>query len=296
MRPPATPPAFDAAPPRARSTPALLARARASLATRATSHAWRAYERAKPILNGVAGARAHGHVFILGCQRSGTTLLERLYRADPRSAVFGEFSELSWAPDHTAWRPLPEVVRHLSERAATYTVSRSLLASHRAREILDATPNSVAIWLYRPPDPVVRSMLRKWGGEFRAISERVETRADGVWELRALWERLEREAGRPADLYRLYWLSRNRAYFDQRLERDGRVLLVDYDSLCRAPGKTVSAALGRIGLTPPRIAFPVPARAPAPAGARFATPSDDIDARCAALLARLDAAARGDDR
>jgi hypothetical protein len=114
-----------------------LKRVEASARARTRNHAWAIFEAAKPA---VQAMRRHGpaaHVFIFGCQRSGTTHLERLFRSDPRSTVFGEFSALSVAPDRTVWRPLDEVAQALSASHGAYAVARSLLGSDLALAALD---------------------------------------------------------------------------------------------------------------------------------------------------------------
>jgi len=84
------------------------------------------------------------YIFIFGCQRSGTTLLERIFRHDFNSAVFGEFSDLNIDIDRTVWKPFPEVQRHFKMCRASYVVARSLYESGRASEILDFFPHAVA--------------------------------------------------------------------------------------------------------------------------------------------------------
>ena len=155
--------------------PGILRRAEASLKYRARAQAWRIFEAAKPAAQALNRAERRASIFVFGCQRSGTTHLEHLFRSDPRSTVYGEFSALSTAPDKTVWRPLPEVAAALGSSSGTYTVARSLLFSHRAKEALDAVSPSGAVWMFRDAESVVDSMVRKWGADFRAISERVET-------------------------------------------------------------------------------------------------------------------------
>jgi hypothetical protein len=48
-------------------------RIRRSLAARGRSMLWNRFERLKPVALRLTGARPAGHVFVFGCQRSGTT-------------------------------------------------------------------------------------------------------------------------------------------------------------------------------------------------------------------------------
>ena len=265
---------------------------------RVSSVSFRAFEGAKRRVHSLTAVHPQGTVFIFGCQRSGTTHLERLFRSDPRSVVFGEFSALSIDASKTVWRPLDELRHHIETSDGVYAVVRSLLASHRAKEALDAMPNSVAVWVYRDPQEVVSSMMRKWSAGFEEISRRVETDDRAIWELEELWEKRNADAtrlsaGEPGseaylrDLYGLFWASRNIAFFDNGLDRDGRITLLDYRNLLSHPGNQVNALIGAIGLAPSTIRFPLKTgRVNAkPAKSGFFSP--EVAERCDSVLVRL---------
>lgn len=193
------------------------------------------------------------HVWILGCQRSGTTLLEQIFRRDLDSAVFGEFSELAIAPDKTCWRDLSSVRDILFSCNARYTVARPLFESDRAAEILDFFANSAAVWLFRDYRNVVDSMKRKWNDSFFEVSRRNESDASGNWRLADVHCSILNEArqGEAActvdDVYATYWLKRNELFFQQHLDRSERTILVDYRSLVTDPPGCVDSILKRCG-------------------------------------------------
>lgn len=276
-------------------------RIRSSIAYRVTSRSFRLFEGGKHVLHSISGSRPKATLFIFGCQRSGTTHLERLFRADPRSVVFGEFSALSVDPGKTVWVPLSELRRRLDNAAGDYAVVRSLLASHMAAEALNIIPGSRAVWMFRRAEEVVASMQRKWAGNFETISRSVESDASGHWELEALWRDLHGEVaemsvaepgseGFVRDLYALYWYARNVSYFDRDLKSDRRIRLLDYRTLLENPAESVRTLTNMIGLRPASLTFPlqtgrVHARACQP---DFFSP--EVRTRCDALYARLCAA------
>lgn len=281
---------------------ALLGRIEKSLRYRAAKASWKAFEAAKPLYQTVTASRPQAHLFIVGCQRSGTTHLERLFRADPRATVFGEFSDLSIEPGKTVWRSLDEIRADLATCRGSYTVARSLLVSDRIDTALDAVPGSRAIWVWRDMRPVVASMIRKWGADFRAVSERVETDHAGHWALADLWARVEDEAGRHEpregegavwNRYALYWLYRNQAYAETRLERDPRIFPLAYDALLADPRGCIATVLAGHGLAPPQFSFPLRTVERA-SGRRPASPVSDVIAqRCDAMRERLHAVCAG---
>ncbi|WP_424518824.1 sulfotransferase family protein [Rubrivirga sp.] len=275
----------------------VLQRTRRSIVGRLRTTSWRAFEDSKRWAQNLGAKPTDRQIFIFGCQRSGTTHLERLFRADPRSAVFGEFSDLSIGPRKTAWRPLDEVMDRCTSTGATYTVARSLYASHRATEILDAAGGSgaIAVWMYREPHAVVASMIRKWGPDFREVSRSVESDAEGRWDLADFWtivaqlsdDHYDQEGcSKLRNFYGAYWYLRNRTFFDLNLDQDARIMPVDYASLVADPDAFVQAMRDRIGLSAPPMAFPIAtstARAPrrdvSGMSARLETLCDDLYAR-----------------
>lgn len=195
-------------------------------------------------------------IWIFGCQRSGTTLLERMFRDDLDSEVFGEFSDLTISSEHTVLRPLKEVKKHLRACNAKYAVVRNLFESDRAADILDHFSADYGIWLFRHPVSVVDSMIRKWGDQFIEVSRRVESDASLHWRLEGLWDEIFGLAGggdfsaiRISDAYALYWLKRNQMVFSNGLNESPRVFFVRYETLIKNPkrciGQVVRSSLGK---------------------------------------------------
>src|SRR6266567_7917084 len=69
-------------------------------------------------------------VLILGCQRSGTTLMLDLFREDLRTATFSELSVLSGRGEGgIRLRPLPEVRAHVERLRAPVAVLKPIVES-----------------------------------------------------------------------------------------------------------------------------------------------------------------------
>ncbi len=268
--------------------------------SRSRTRLWKSYEGAKRISKAALHRTPSSHFFIFGCQRSGTTHLEKLFRADPRSAVFSEFSLLSIAPNKTVWRPLPEVATLLKMQSGAYTVARSLLFSHRAKEAVDNVSLSSAIWIFRSAEDVVDSMVRKWGPDFKDVSEPVESNSEGNWELQHLWESICQEVieahGKASamatdqgvkDSYALYWYYRNKDYFDSDMENDPRILLFEYEDMLNNPRGVTNALLRTQSINPPRFVFPLRTAARSRTNSNTISFSPQIKEKCDALYARL---------
>ena len=196
------------------------------------------------------------YLWILGCQRSGTTLLERIFRQDLDSAVFGEFSELTIGTKRTVLKPFAEIKDILLCCNARYAVIRPLFESDRVCEILDFFQPSLGIWMFRDPLYVVNSMINKWGDDFFEISRHVETGSDGQWRLENLYVSIKKEAKeltgtdkRIEDLYALYWLKRNEFTTNHLLSKNHQILFLNYALLASNPKHCTDTILIRAGQT-----------------------------------------------
>jgi hypothetical protein len=104
-------------------------------------------------------------LFILGCQRSGTTLLTRIFDHDWQAKVYDENSALSSrdVPKQLRLNPLPEVASMFADDRASLIVAKPLVERQNAVQLLDAIENSRAIWLYRHFEDAAASHVQKWG-------------------------------------------------------------------------------------------------------------------------------------
>jgi hypothetical protein len=211
-------------------------------------------------------------LFVLGCQRSGTTMLMQVLGQNPDVKTFGEFSPLNrFAPGlNRLWPqntrrfdqrllPLPEVARRIARTRYPMVAAKPLAESQHAAELLDAVPGSTAVWLFRHYSDVAMSNVRKFGTH--AVRDNIAALAarDGsdwrsefvpadVGELVDAHYRPELD---PYDAAALFWYARTRLYFDLSLQSDRRVLLVNYEQLVRQPDRTLAAIYRHAGASPP---------------------------------------------
>lgn len=214
-------------------------------------------------------------LFVLGCQRSGTTMLMQVLRQDPDVKTFGEFSPLNrFAPGlNRLWPqntrrfdqrllPLPEVSRRIARSRYPLVAAKPLVESQRAHALLDAVPTSTAVWIFRHCNDVAMSNVRKFGAA--AVRENIAAIAardgsdwrsefvpDDVGELVDAHYRPDMD---PYDAAALFWYARTRLYFDLGLQSDPRVLLVNYEQLVRQPERTLAAIYRHAGARPPDAA------------------------------------------
>lgn len=199
-------------------------------------------------------------VLIVGCQRSGTTLMLELFGADRRSVTFGERSVLSSpAEDRLRLKPLPELKRRLDSIASSLLVMKPLVESQHVPTLLDGLDNSYAIWMYRRPESVARSDLSYFGPEngernLRLLlsNEPPNWRGEVVPETtRSVISRHFRPRMDPHDAAALFWWARTSLFFDLRLDERSDVRLCSYEQLVADPEPAMRSLYDFIGMTYP---------------------------------------------
>ena len=177
-------------------------------------------------------------------------MLERIFRHDFASVVYGEFSDLSIAPDKSVWQPLSDVRKIMASQNASYIVARPLFESDRALEILAAFDDAFVVWLYRDYRQVVKSMIKKWQDRFFDISLENESDESGSWKLSGLRDQILDELGNDStteDQYALYWHARNLSFFEQSLGEEFRVKLLAYDDLVNSTREHIDEIMKSAG-------------------------------------------------
>jgi hypothetical protein len=239
-------------------------------------------------------------VFLVGLQRSGTNMLVRGLERAPEFEVFNENHRAAFS--RFRLRPDP-VIRRLADGSRhPYVLFKPLCDAHRTAELLDALGTRQpgrALWVYRSMDGRARSALAKFGdANLQALREIAGGGGRHRWEAQALspdsldlvagfdWTRMS-----AASAAALFWLVRNRLYFERGLDRRPDVLLVSYDAALADPASELRRICGFLGFPyRPELAAHIAPRPPATAGPLA------VDARvragCEELAARLDAAHR----
>jgi hypothetical protein len=181
---------------------------------------------------------------IVGCQRSGTTLMSHLFDADRDCRVFGEFSALTAvAKNGIRLNPLPDVAAVVSRVPAPLVVIKPLAETQRLRTLLNYFPNAKGLFMYRRFADVASADLQKFG-ERNAI-DNIRPIAQGDthnWRsagassaVRAQLARFFADDMNPHDAAALFWYARNQLYFDLDLPGHSEVMLCRYEQLAAEP-------------------------------------------------------------
>lgn len=247
-------------------------------------------------------------LFVLGCQRSGTTILVDTLDKDWRVKTFGEFSGVNRsAAGRQPWsvrsqsrysirlKPLDEVAAKLERCPHPLVVLKPLVESQNAPSILRRIDHSVCVWVFRHYRDVARSNVKLFSPEVARynlepiVCEQADSwRAELVPEdVRELVARHYSPDMNPFDGAALFWFARNRLFFDLELAREERVMPLKYEDLVADPELSLRRLYRHAG-----IAFPGPRIAedihPSSVGlGRELELSPEIERACDMLWSRL---------
>ncbi len=178
-------------------------------------------------------------LFIVGCQRSGTSMLLNVLDKDLSTRCFGEFSNL--ASNDTTSRirlnSLELVKKEFSKVKAPFIVVKPLVESQNVPELLDYFDNSTAVWIFRNYKDAALSNVKKFG----------------IDNVRETILKYFSEDMNPYDAAVLFWFARNCLYFDLKLDKNPRVMICSYDDLVLDPEKYVRGIYQQVGQVYPEI-------------------------------------------
>ncbi len=184
------------------------------------------------------GAKA---LFVFGCQRSGTTIIQEIIGLNFNVKSIGEGDHPYFHKEHGAndGRLLSDnqVQRFLAKEKCRFVLLKPLRDSQRLQHLLVRFPCSRALWVYRDYEAVIRSHMYYYDqahcSNYRAqlddlsgehwISEVVPE------DVLDLVESVQVRTLAPESVYALYWLVRNALYLDMKPKAD--LYLMNYDDL-----------------------------------------------------------------
>jgi len=192
-------------------------------------------------------------IFVLGKQRSGTTMLfsyfesrwdtETYNESDPR--IFTDFQ----------LHPLPELQAFLNRSRAPYTVFKPICDSHRIQELFEFFPNAWVVWAQRDYKDVANSSIRHFAPQWQTGLQIIcQGKPGGGWFVQGVskesaiqLKELYRESLSPFEKSCLVWWARNQIAVENRLDEHPRVYMVQYENLVSKPGEAfeeINLALG----------------------------------------------------
>ena len=250
-------------------------------------------------------------VFVLGCQRSGTTICQNVFLKSADCDVYREGNKRAMT-DEWRLRDTPTIRKLIRKSRKPVALFKPLNDAQWACRFLDEFKGARIVWIYRDPGDTANSAVAKWDETqadiITTVGEALAQAGDAAGAARLLadrpgyamyaegippdavgqiieWSREGLDA--PSGAGALWWL-RNQFYRSLGLDRDARVLLVKYEPFVTDPAAAVQRICEHMGiayddqLVEDVHAGSVGRRPPPPM-------APSVAAACDALLAALDA-------
>jgi len=233
-------------------------------------------------------------VFIVGLQRSGTTMLMNIFHLHPETEVLDEASDSRSFFDFRI-RDVQTVRQVIEESHYRFPCFKIIADSHILPSILDALSNPKVLWMYREPGCNAASRLVKFPQGTAAIRAVCANRPGGGWFAEGVSPAVARRLREldfsgfaDFDYACLVWWVRNQLYFEMGLDSDPRVRLLRYETLVGQPEPTMRALFDWTGMGWSKTSMRfVHARSMKRSNLPRLDPQ--VEALCGDLLQRLDA-------
>lgn len=235
-------------------------------------------------------------LFIIGCQRSGTTMMLRILERDRQSSVYGEFSRLSIGPGRTLLKPFDRVKSIVDQDPAPFAVLKPLVETQRLFELFDYFPEARAVWMYRHYKDVISSNLINFGrsngiDDLRPIAQGDPTNwrsSHASDEVKEVARHYFSESMSALDAAALFWYARNSLYFDMDLPNHPQVMISRYEDMVHDP-RTQLRAIYRFAHQPfPEAILRHPIKSSSVGKGEHVQILPEIEQLCQSMLARLD--------
>lgn len=236
-------------------------------------------------------------VFLLGIQRSGTSLMYWVFERDLGVKVYREASELSSFDEVERIRlnPLPLVREQVERHRLPMVVLKPLVESQRANELLATFPRAKALWAYRHYQDVAASNLKAFG-RGNGISDLQPLLRDDPENWRSQYSSAETRRiirdfytpdMNPHDAAALFWWARMQLFFEQGLDKNPNVLLSRYEDLVTNPPRTMRRVYAFLDRPFPGDHITKDVNAQSLGKGRETQLSQGVDELCGDMLSRL---------
>lgn len=191
-------------------------------------------------------------MFILGAQRSGTTILIKCLNENMQMEIFGEASR---AMQDWRLREVSVVQSLIRESRCKAVVFKPLTESHRAHELMSLTKDPIICWVYRRATDRANSAVNRFGANnLEHLSAFVQGKMLDTWQAQGLSEqslallrKFDYSSMTPHSAAGLFWYVRNALFFEQSLDKESLVIPLAYEDLVANPTKVIGGLCRLLG-------------------------------------------------
>lgn len=193
-------------------------------------------------------------VFIFGEMRSGTNMLMDILSRCADAECYNETDEEAFR-DYRI-RDSAQIKKLIARSYAKVVCFKPTADSQIALDILNTYEHSKAIWIYRRYQDAVNSALKIWTQHNEYLhkvlyeSESAGWRSENISnKMASMIEHYYTIGMSERSARALIWYVRNSMFFLQRLDRDKRVMLANYERIVRDPAGEFAKITNFLGIT-----------------------------------------------
>lgn len=188
-------------------------------------------------------------LFIFGCPRSGTNMLIDVIGKHKKAEKYDEIDEEAF----TEYRLKDKkAINNIIQKSNAQIIAfKPILDSQNASTILRTYKNSKAIWIYRNYQDVVNSMIRSFPND--KFIEEASTKK--TWKGEKISTKnqklLKKNYKKDLEEYAkrsLLWILRNSIFYEQGLDKNKKILLINYENLVNNPKKEMEKIFKFLGV------------------------------------------------
>lgn len=196
-------------------------------------------------------------VFIFGCQRSGTTIIQKLVGLNPNVKFYGEgdppYFYNSDSDKHHRIRSNNDINYFLKKETSPFIIIKPLYESHSAHKLVSDHTNSKGIWVFRNYLDVIDSHIHYYKQNANDYIRPLFTENKDNWinefipeSTKQFIKQFSLDELSDADAYGLFWIVRNSIF--QSSAQNKNILLINYENLVKEPTKEITKIYRFIGL------------------------------------------------
>jgi len=183
-------------------------------------------------------------IFIFGCQRSGTTIIQKLISLNTSVKFYGEgdppYFHNSDSKKHHRIMPTKKINDYLNKESLDVVVIKPLYESHIANQLINSHADSRGIWVFRNYLDVIDSHLHYYNYNVLDYVSPLFSDDGSSWlneyisdDIRKFIKQFNLKEISEPNAYALFWIARNSLYLN--VVENKNILLVNYEKLITSP-------------------------------------------------------------
>ena len=220
-------------------------------------HTWK---QTKQVVNYLISGRSKKVIFIVGCQRSGTTMLQNVFSNDWRTRIFSERNKITNKRKNSLrLKNETKLSKSLENISSSLLILKPLAETQSINEYNERISNSHVLFLYRNYKDVANSYVKAFNG---VVSKDVKSILNINPSKKWLYESLEKSSRNVIRKYHqndinnyekacLVWCARNIAFLHQNIASRADTLMLKYENFVNDPEESIQQIYEFLNVRPP---------------------------------------------